>query len=232
MGKARWIAAGGATAVVCALALPGMMQQAKTQGLTAPLAQAVAATPPPDQLPPAVKAVIQVSAPAAPQPVALASPAPATASPAAAGPPRDPSKGAVTSLPLPRFVSLKTGEGNARRGPGLTHRIDWVFTRAGMPLRITAEYEHWRRVEDADGEGGWIHYSLLSGVRSVMVQQDMAEFRAQPDARADVLFQAEMGVIGKIVECHNGWCRISVDGDKGWVPEQTLWGVDPGEDIE
>lgn len=230
MGKARWIAAGGATAVVCALALPGMMQQAQTQGLTAPLAQAVAATPPPDQLPPAVKAAIQVSAPAA-EPMALAAPAPA-AQPATAEPARDPSKGAVTSLPLPRFVSLKTGEGNARRGPGLTHRIDWVFTRAGMPLRITAEYENWRRVEDADGEGGWIHYSLLSGVRSVMVQQDMAEFRAQPDDRAEVVFQAEMGVIGKIVECHNGWCRVSLDGEKGWVAETALWGVDPGEDIE
>lgn len=230
MGKARWIAAGGATAVVCALALPGMMQQAQTQGLTAPLAQAVAATPPPDQLPPAVKAAIQVSAPVA-EPMALAAPAPA-AQPATAEPARDPSKGAVTSLPLPRFVSLKTGEGNARRGPGLTHRIDWVFTRAGMPLRITAEYENWRRVEDADGEGGWIHYSLLSGVRSVMVQQDMAEFRAQPDDRAEVVFQAEMGVIGKIVECHNGWCRVSLDGEKGWVAETALWGVDPGEDIE
>jgi len=33
----------------------------------------------------------------------------------------------------------------------------------------TAEYEHWRRVEDQDGAGGWVHYSLLSGVRSVLV---------------------------------------------------------------
>lgn len=236
MGKARWIAAGGTTLVVLALALPGMMQQARDQGLAAPLAAAVTAPPPPDELPPAVKAVIQVSAQAPTGEIALAAaPAPAPAAKAAAepaAPARDPSRGAVTNLPVPRFVSLKTGEGNARRGPGLTHRIDWVFTHAGMPLRITAEYEHWRRVEDADGEGGWIHYSLLSGVRTVMVQQDMAEFRAQPDDRADVLFQAEMGVIGKIVECHNGWCRISVDGDKGWVQESVLWGVDPDEDIE
>ena len=53
--------------------------------------------------------------------------------------------------------------------PGLTHRVDWVFTRAGMPLKITAEYENWRRVEDFEGAGGWVHYSLLSGVRTVMV---------------------------------------------------------------
>ena len=45
--------------------------------------------------------------------------------------------GPVTNLPLPRYVSLKAAEGNVRRGPSLTHRIDWVFQRRDMPLRIT-----------------------------------------------------------------------------------------------
>jgi SH3-like domain-containing protein len=143
--------------------------------------------------------------------------------------PRDPGTGAVTHLPIPRFVSLKGNEGNARRGPGLTHRIDWVFTREGMPLKITAEYEHWRRVEDADGAGGWIHYSLLSGVRSVLIMQDMAQAFSQPDAQADVLFQSELGVIGKLVQCLPNWCRVSVDGEKGWVSKDALWGVTPAE---
>jgi SH3-like domain-containing protein len=146
--------------------------------------------------------------------------------------PRDPSRGSVTSLPLPRYVSLKTNEGNARRGPGLTHRIDWVFTRVGMPLRITAEFEHWRRVEDAEGVGGWVHYSLLSGVRTGLVKLDMAEFRAVPDLDASVVFQTEIGVIGRILHCEPGWCRMSVEGQRGWVQSSALWGVDPGEIIE
>jgi SH3-like domain-containing protein len=50
-------------------------------------------------------------------------------------------------------VSLKTDEGNARRGPALDQRIDWVFVREDMPLRITAEYGHWRRVEDREAKG-------------------------------------------------------------------------------
>ena len=146
--------------------------------------------------------------------------------------PRDPNRGSVTSLPLPRYVSLKTNEGNARRGPGLTHRIDWVFTRTGMPLRITAEFEHWRRVEDAEGVGGWVHYSLLSGVRTGLVLLDMAEFRTLPDLNAPVVFQAEMGVIGRILHCEPGWCRMSVDGQRGWVQSTALWGVGPDEIIE
>ena len=143
--------------------------------------------------------------------------------------PRDPTKGPVTNLPIPRFVSLKGSEGNARRGPGLTHRIDWVFTREDMPLKITAEYEHWRRVEDVDGAGGWVHYSLLSGVRTVLVTQDMAEAFYQPDQRSEVLYQSEMGVIGKLLECQPDWCRISVEGEKGWVRKEALWGVFPDE---
>ncbi len=143
--------------------------------------------------------------------------------------PRDPTKGAVTNLPIPRFVSLKGSEGNARRGPGLTHRIDWVFTRAGMPLKITAEYEHWRRVEDVDGAGGWVNFALLSGVRTVLVSQDMAQAFSKPDALTDVLFQSEMGVIGKLLQCIPDWCRISVEGEKGWVQKSSLWGVLPDE---
>lgn len=143
--------------------------------------------------------------------------------------PRDPHVGPVTNLPLPRYVSLKTNEGNARRGPGLTHRIDWVFTRAGMPLKVTAEYEHWRRVEDRDGAGGWVHYSLLSGVRTVLVTRDMAEFRDQPEAAAPVLYQAEMDVIGKLVAASGDWARVVIEGEKGWARIADLWGVDPGE---
>jgi SH3-like domain-containing protein len=144
----------------------------------------------------------------------------------------EPGFGCVTNLPLPRFVSLKGDEGNARRGPGLTHRIDWVFTRPGMPLRITAEHDNWRRVEDQDGAGGWVHYSLLSGVRSVIVTLDMAELRDDPDTAARVEAQAEMGVIARVQECSLDWCRISVGGERGWVLKSALWGVEPGETVD
>ena len=143
--------------------------------------------------------------------------------------PRDPGLGAVTNLPVPRFVSLKGSVGNARRGPGLTHRIDWVFTRAGMPLKVTAEYEHWRRVEDTDGVGGWVNFALLSGVRTVLVTQDMAEAFSQPDGGSDVLYQSELGVIGKLLQCVADWCRISVEGETGWLRKDALWGVTSDE---
>ena len=142
---------------------------------------------------------------------------------------QDPNRGPVTTLPLPRYVRLKGSEGNARRGPSLSHRIDWVFRHAGMPLRVTAEFGHWRRVEDQDGAGGWVHYALLSGVRTAIVQKDMLDLMAKPEPRAKVVARAEAGAIVRLHECNIDWCRVSGGGEKGWVPKSTIWGTDPDE---
>ena len=147
-------------------------------------------------------------------------------------PGRDTTKGAVTNKPIPRYVTLKGAEGNARRGPDLTYRIDWVYTTAGMPLRITAEFENWRRVEDYEGMGGWVHFTLLSGARSVIVTQDMAEFHRLPDPLSPVAFQAEAGALAKLITCTVDWCRVKAEGQTGWAPKSAIWGVDPNEVID
>lgn len=138
-------------------------------------------------------------------------------------------RGAVTNLPLPRYVSLKASEGNARRGPSLTHKIDWVFKRRDMPLEITAEYGHWRRVTDKDGAGGWVHYSLLSGVRMVIVERDLLPLYVKPDKTAPVNVYVEAGVVARLGKCDQRWCRITADGYKGWADRTELWGVRSGE---
>ncbi|UWR24232.1 aspartyl-trna synthetase [Sulfitobacter sp. S190] len=140
--------------------------------------------------------------------------------------------GKVTHRPIPRFVSMKASEGNVRRGPSLTHRIDWVFKRRDMPLRITAEHGHWRRVEDRDGMGGWVHYSLLSGTRTALVEKDMLTLHARPDANAPVTAALELGVVARISACDTEWCLLRSGGYKGWAPKARLWGVGTSEIID
>ncbi|WP_133485804.1 SH3 domain-containing protein [Aliiroseovarius marinus] len=141
-------------------------------------------------------------------------------------------RGAVTNLPIPRFVSLKGSEGNVRRGPSLRHRIDWVFTQRGMPLRVIGEFEHWRQVQDRDGVGGWVHYSLLSGARTAIVDQDLTPLysRADPDSQINAYLEA--GVIARIENCGPVWCRLKADGIRGWTTKDTIWGVGPDEEIK
>ncbi len=138
-------------------------------------------------------------------------------------------RGQVTNLPIPRFVSMKAAEGNVRRGPSLTHRIDWVFKRRGMPLQITAEYGNWRKVQDRDGAGGWVHYALLSGVRTVLIETDMLPVYATPDPNAQVNAHFETGVVARLGTCTPDWCKVTAGGYRGWTLKSNLWGVDPAE---
>src|SRR5262249_53769077 len=78
-------------------------------------------------------------------------------------------QGASSVLPVPRFVSIKSERVNVRGGPDKDHEVVWVFTKAALPVEITAEFENWRRVRDWDGGEGWVYHSLLSGRRTVLV---------------------------------------------------------------
>ncbi|WP_425450806.1 SH3 domain-containing protein [Pseudoroseicyclus aestuarii] len=136
-----------------------------------------------------------------------------------------PALGPETNLPLPRFVSLASDEGNVRRGPSLSHRIDWVFLRRDMPLQVTAEYGHWRRINDSEGVGGWVHYALLSGVRTVIVGEGGTALRVAPDPEAREEAMLEGGVIARLGDCTLDWCEMSAGGYSGWAPKTDVWGV-------
>ena len=141
-----------------------------------------------------------------------------------------PAIGPETNLPLPRFVSLRASEANVRRGPSLSHRIDWVFKRRDMPLQVIAEYGHWRRVIDRDGQGGWVHFRMLSGARTAIVEGDrQVVMRSRPDDDAGETAMLEPGVIGRLGECDPEWCRLSAGGYRGWVHRTSLWGIAEGE---
>ncbi len=140
--------------------------------------------------------------------------------------------GPVTRLPIPRFVSLKTDEANVRRGPSMSQRIDWVYKARGMPLEVIGEYGNWRRVRDRDGVGGWVHYSLLSGVRTVIVEEDMLPLYQRRDPQGPVNAYLEAGVIARVEKCGPVWCRLSAGGQRGWTTHAGLWGLREGEELD
>ena len=140
-----------------------------------------------------------------------------------------PAIGPETNLPLPRFVSLRANEANVRRGPSLSHRIDWIFQRRDMPLKVIAEYGHWRRVIDRDGQGGWVHYRMLSGARTVVIEGSEIALRAQPDLGATERALLEVGVVAELEDCTPDWCQLRSGGYSGWAPKTNLWGVSDAE---
>jgi len=135
-------------------------------------------------------------------------------------------------LPLPRYASLKSNEVNLRTGPGEDKPKLWVYQRAGMPVEIIEEFDTWRRIRDYQGVVGWVSANLLSGKRTAIVTGVRRTLRDSPDPSAFPVAEADPGVIGRILQCQGEWCRLDVQGYKGWLKRSEIWGVYPDEALK
>ena len=154
----------------------------------------------------------------------------------AAAPAQSSGAASASGLPTPRFVSLKSSRVNVRVGPGQSYQISWIFTRPGLPVEVIQEFDTWRRVRDSDGSVGWVFHSLLSGKRTGVVtpwgQPEPSVIRRAPRADARIAAYLEAGVLGEVSECRDNWCHFSGEGYAGWIPQDSLWGVYPGETVD
>lgn len=137
--------------------------------------------------------------------------------------------GAADGPNTPRFASIRAGEANLRTGPGVRYPIEWVFVHPDLPVEIVAEYQVWRKVRDFEGAEGWMHQSMLSKRRSVIVTGATQAMRREPAAEAPLIARVEARVVGRLLACADSWCRVEVAGRKGWMPRGSLWGVRPDE---
>ena len=144
--------------------------------------------------------------------------------------------GSTTSgLPVPRYVSLKSDHVNVRAGPTKDNDVAWVYTRTGLPVEITAEFENWRRVRDSEGAEGWVYHSLLSGRRTAVVtmkhKDELAPIYDRADSESAVVARLQAGVVAQVKKCSNGWCRVVGNGFDGWIQQERLWGVYSDEQV-
>jgi SH3-like domain-containing protein len=141
-----------------------------------------------------------------------------------------------SGLPIPRYVSLKSDHVNVRAGPTKDNDVAWVFTRSGLPVEITAEFENWRRVRDSEGAEGWVYHSLLSGRRTAVVtmksKDELAPLYDRANSDGAVTARLQAGVIAQVKTCDSHWCHIAGDGFDGWIEQQRLWGVYGDEKVE
>ena len=137
-----------------------------------------------------------------------------------------------SGLPVPRFVSLKSSKVNMRVGPGREYPLDWVYIRKGLPLKVIAEFDVWRKVIDHEGETGWVHSQLVSLKRQAIVTNAFIKLRRKPDLSSQAVAIAEKDVVMEIQFCEEKWCKLASGDVKGWAPRNSFWGIMKGESLD
>lgn len=137
-----------------------------------------------------------------------------------------------SGLPIPRYVSLKSGEVNVRVGPGKRYPIRYVYKRQALPVQIIEEFAHWRKIKDFEGANGWVHKGMLAGVRTAMIMDKPQNLYARPHVSDQPVMRAEATVIGRLRACLPDWCLLEIVQRDGWIRKADIWGVSREEVFE
>ena len=125
---------------------------------------------------------------------------------------------------LPYWASISVDEARMRKGPSPDVPVIWEYRRKDLPVKVIARFETWRKIEDPDGTQGWMAARLLSRTRTAIVTGEIRPMRDDASLSAAVAYRAEPGVVGRITDCKDGWCRFEVKGRKGWIQTDHIWG--------
>ena len=140
--------------------------------------------------------------------------------------------GSDTGYKIPRFVSLKSNDVNLRIGSSTNYPIILKYTIKAMPVEIIDEYQVWRKINDIEGNQGWIHKTLIQGDRYAIInQQYNSSVQIYSIPKGNKIGKIGKFNIVKINTCLLKWCQINYKQFKGWVNKENLWGVYKDEKI-
>lgn len=129
-----------------------------------------------------------------------------------------------SDVEVPYWASISVDQARMRKGPSPHVPVMWEYRRKDLPVKVVARHENWRKVEDPDGTQGWMAARLLSRTRTAIVTGEIRAMREDASVSAPVAYRAQPGVVGRISDCKNGWCLFDVQGRKGWIQTDHIWG--------
>jgi len=131
-----------------------------------------------------------------------------------------------SGLKIPRMVSLKNSLTFMRSGPGKEFPINFELKQKGYPLKVTAEFNNWRKVITFSKTSGWIHTQLLSSIRTGLIIKTTF-LKSIPSNLGNPKAKLLPNLLVKITNCNEKWCKIEIIKNKkfiGWVQKDTIWG--------
>ena len=121
------------------------------------------------------------------------------------------------------FLSLKKNKVNVRYGPSFESPVKYVYKKINLPIKQIDKKENWRRIIDAKNNSGWIHWSQLKRINSIIPLEDKILFN-EPSKFSKPLAKIKKGRVLVLQKCDGAWCKIKTKDFKGWIKTDNIWG--------
>ena len=121
------------------------------------------------------------------------------------------------------FLSLKKSKVNVRYGPSFESPIKYVYKKIHLPIKQIDKKENWRRIIDFKNNSGWIHWSQLKKVNSIIPLKDKILFK-KPSKFSKPLAIIKSGRVLVLKKCDGVWCKVKSENFKGWIKNDNIWG--------
>tara|TARA_B100000131_G_C17865855_1_gene512087 strand:- start:271 stop:714 length:444 start_codon:yes stop_codon:yes gene_type:complete len=121
------------------------------------------------------------------------------------------------------FLSLKKNKVNVRYGPGFESPIKYIYKKINLPIKQIDKKENWRRIIDSKNNSGWIHWSQLKKVNSIIPLEDKILFK-KPSYFSKPIAKVKQGRLLIVQKCDGKWCKIKSEKFKGWIKINNIWG--------
>ena len=121
------------------------------------------------------------------------------------------------------FLSLKKNKVNVRYGPSFESPIKFTYKKINLPIKQIDKKENWRRIIDLKNNSGWIHWSQLKKINSIIPLENKILFK-KPSNFSKPIARIQKGKVLIVQKCNNNWCKIKTEKFKGWINNKKIWG--------
>ena len=124
----------------------------------------------------------------------------------------------------PRYASLKKDRVYLRYNASFDAPIKFIYQKKNLPILIIDKHDVWKKVRDIDGEEGWIHTSMISN-KETFINEKEQNLLKYKDNNSIVNAIVKRGVVGKIINCGEKFCKVKIKTYRGWMEKKYLWGI-------
>tara|TARA_Y100000768_G_C23609912_1_gene510014 strand:+ start:72 stop:530 length:459 start_codon:yes stop_codon:yes gene_type:complete len=121
------------------------------------------------------------------------------------------------------FLSLKKDTVNVRYGPSFESPVKFIYKKINLPIKQIDKKENWRRIIDFKNNSGWIHWSQLKSINSIIPLKDKILYK-KPSEFSKPLAKVKKGRVLVVKKCEDNWCKIKTGKFIGWIKKEYIWG--------